>query len=202
MWIWWSFENIKNNKLYQTIFFIEMGGWEDHLYSVLCSRPPGSLRSVLGRPRWEASLAFPFHHQHHHHQCRHQSVFGRPTIQPACTYCHSFHQFSVFQPTHSLPFQPVLHFFLLQTFSSKSGLYFWISMLLIRYYDLTCGKVYNWQRSYNLELCHLQMWTKLSTSFGNSVFPTLIFPSVCLSNPSGARRSARQDKGAPQETRR
>ena len=82
-----------------------------------------------------------FHHQHHHHQCRHQSVFGRPTIQPACTYCHSFHQFSVFQPTHSLPFQPVLHFFLLQTFSSKSGLYFWISMLLIRYYDLTCGKV-------------------------------------------------------------
>ena len=31
MWIWWSFENIKNNKLYQTIFFVEVGGWEDKL---------------------------------------------------------------------------------------------------------------------------------------------------------------------------
>ena len=31
MWIWWSFENIKNKKLYQTIFFVEVGGWEDKL---------------------------------------------------------------------------------------------------------------------------------------------------------------------------
>ena len=31
MSFWWSFENIKNNKLYKTIFFVEVGGWEDQL---------------------------------------------------------------------------------------------------------------------------------------------------------------------------
>ena len=45
-------QHLQNGIIEIIIAECEMGGWEEHLYSVLCSRrPPGSLRSVLGRPR-------------------------------------------------------------------------------------------------------------------------------------------------------